>query len=84
VDFEVWRQRHFHLATLAAGTKRLLVVIHEVVRWWGILLRETPVENLVQVLVVAKVEAGLVERVTTCQHDLVQTHYVLKQQPVSQ
>ena len=83
MDFEVWRQRRFHLATLSSGTMRL-VVIHEVVRGWGILLRETPVENLVQVLVVAKVEAGLVERVTTCQHDLVQTHDVLKQQPVSQ
>lgn len=43
-------------------------------------MEETPVEDLVQVLVVAEVEARLGHRLTACQHDLVQPHDVLSRQ----
>lgn len=41
---------------------------------------EAPLEDLVQVLVVAEVEAGLGHRLAARQHDLVQPHDVLSQQ----
>ena len=53
----------------------------DVTGWrWKLLMREAPLEDLVQVLVVAEVEAGLGHRLAARQHDLVQPHDVLSQQ----